>query len=133
MFKKFYCLIIIFSLVLPCIINAEEEKVYELEEIEVTATRIGQSLRDIPIATKVITQEDIKASNANNVADVIKDAVGVEIKSYGTLGSLNTVSLRGSTSDQVLVLIDGRPVNSISTGSANLSEISLDNIEKIEI
>ncbi|MBI5206830.1 MAG: TonB-dependent receptor, partial [Candidatus Firestonebacteria bacterium] len=40
---------------------------------------------------------------------------------------------RGSTSAQVLVLIDGRPVNSISTGSADLSEISLDNIEKIEI
>lgn len=107
--------------------------VYELEEVVVTATRIYQSLKDVPIATTVITRKQIDGTNAKDVGEVIRGVAGVDIKSYGTSGPGSSVSLRGSTSQQVLVLVDGRPINSVSAGSADLSKISLNNVERIEI
>ncbi|MDI6841002.1 MAG: TonB-dependent receptor [bacterium] len=127
-------LIITISLmVMDTTFSKEEYPLYRMEEIVVTATRIQQYLRDVPVATTVITRADIDATNAKDVGELLRGVVGVDIKSYGTLGAMSSVSLRGSTSQQVLVLVDGRPVNSISTGECDLSKISLDDILRIEI
>src|SRR5207302_793625 len=49
------------------------------------------------------------------------------------LGSLVTVRLRGSSSNQTLVLLDGRPVEGVALGTPDLSEISVEQIDHIEI
>lgn len=110
-----------------------EYPLYELEGIVVTATRIYQSLKDVPVTTTVVTREEIEALGARDVGEVLRGVAGIEIKSYGPLGSNASVSLRGSASQQVLVLIDGCPVNSIANGCANLGTISLGDIKQIEI
>ena len=84
----------------------------------------------------VISEEEIKNSDAKNVGEVLENKTGiVEVSKYGTLGSLSELRIRsgGSSSKQVLLMIDGRPVNDISGGSSNLSEIPTENIEKIEV
>ncbi len=111
----------------------EEKEGLRLEDIVVTATRTPHNRRDLPVATTVITREDLETLNYRDVGEAIRGVTGLDIKGYGPIGSTSHVSIRGSASAQVLVLIDGRPINSITTGSAELNEIPLNNVERIEI
>jgi len=57
----------------------------------------------------------------------------VNISNYGGPGAAKTIRMRGSTAGEVLVLVDGRPINNPRDGEAQLSSIPLDNIERIEV
>ncbi|MFH1540758.1 MAG: TonB-dependent receptor [Elusimicrobiota bacterium] len=125
--KKF--LAILFVLLGMGTVYAQEATVFiglrKEVPVEKTATNIT-----------VISEEEIKNSDAKNVGEVLKNKTGiVEVSKYGTLGSLSELRIRsgGSSSKQVLIMIDGRPVNDISGGSSNLSEIPAENIERIEV
>lgn len=115
--------------------NAEDEKpsVFNLDEIVVTATRYPVKLKKTPATVSIISKKDIEKSNVKKVNELLNNTPGVNIRSYGSLGTLSEINIRGLISSQVLVLLDGRPINSPSTGTVNLSEIPVDNIEKIEI
>jgi outer membrane cobalamin receptor len=109
------------------------EKTYYLDEIVTSATRVPQLLKYTPSSVTVITEDRIKAKNPKDVGDVIEDAAGVKVERYGSLGSTTTVHIRGLLSSHVLVMVDGRPVNAPSQGIADLSWLSVENIEKVEI
>jgi len=102
-----------------------------MDEITVTATRIAES--PTPAAVTVVTAAQIEARGARTAADAIKVAPGVTIADYGPAGGLQSVSIRGSTTNQVLVMVDGVRLNSALTGGADLSSLSADNIERIEV
>jgi outer membrane cobalamin receptor len=61
--------------------------------------------------------------------------VALTVQEYGPRGAVSQISLRGSTSEQVLVLLDGKRLNSPRSGGFNLSDlpVTLDQIERIEI
>ena len=82
---------------------------------------------------KLYTSEDIAKNNYQTVADVLVQTSGVEIQSKGGAGSSQKVSIRGSETNQVLVLLDGIPLNNQFGGGADLSKIPTNIIEKIEI
>lgn len=113
--------------------NRDAEKEVPLETIVVTATRIPRSLRDVGISVSVVTREEIEGVHAQNVGDALKEVAGVKVDTYGSMGAASCITLRGSTDQQVLVLVDGRPVNLPSLGTADLSMYPVDNIERIEV
>ncbi|MBA4394792.1 MAG: hypothetical protein C0407_14675, partial [Desulfobacca sp.] len=102
-------------------------------EVVVTGTRTREEIKNIPNAVMVIGPAEIETSSARNVGELLKGALSLDITSYGALGSAQWVSIRGSNPSQVLVMIDGRPTNSITFGYAELSEIPLDYVERIEV
>jgi outer membrane cobalamin receptor len=55
------------------------------------------------------------------------------LSNYGPQGQLKTTSIRGSTSSQVLVLVDGIRLNSSFDGWVDLARLPLDNIDRIEV
>jgi outer membrane cobalamin receptor len=105
----------------------------ELSEVVVTATRVDTGVLESPAAVTVITQEQISASSAQDVAGLINGTAGVVVNDGGPTGAVQTVSLRGSTSEQVLVLVDGMRLNSSRDGTVDLSTIPLESIDHIEI
>ncbi|MFH0787863.1 MAG: TonB-dependent receptor, partial [Pseudomonadota bacterium] len=105
----------------------------QMEEVVVTGTRTKEEIKNIPNAVMVIAAPEIEASSAKNVGELLKEKTVIDVTGYGALGSVQSVSIRGSSSSQVLVMIDNRPVNSVTLGSADLSEIPLDNVDRIEI
>jgi len=113
----------------------EEEPVYmgDLGVIVITPTRSPRMVKDLPTNVSVITREEIAESGAQNVGEVLKNRLGVGIRRYGTLGAQSEIALRGCSAYQTLVMVDGRPVNSISDGIADLSQFPIDNIERIEV
>ena len=104
-----------------------------IEEILVTATRAPASTLDVPAQVTVITREDIDSSPARNIAQLLDVQAGIASVDHGPAGALKTITIRGSTSSQVLVLVDGIRANNEQSGGADLSLIALENVERIEI
>ncbi len=106
---------------------------YELPPIVVTATRTPQSLWESNASVSILTQGDIQQSSALHLGEVLRTIPGIDISEYGGLGQNIALSLRGSTSGQVLVLIDGVPINDLQLGGVDLNHLCLDNIDRVEV
>jgi len=105
----------------------------DLGEVVVTASRMPQALNKAIADTTVLTEQEIRDSGASDVATLLRSQKGIEVVQTGGLGAQSSTFMRGVNSNQVLVLIDGVRVNSVTTGSTALEHIMLDNIERIEI
>ncbi len=103
------------------------------ETIVVTATRTPQPLAAPLQHTSVITRADIEASTAPDLPTLLRRESGVEITSSGGLGAQSALRIRGSEADQVLVLIDGVRVGSVSAGTTAIDQIMLDEVDRVEI
>jgi vitamin B12 transporter len=104
-----------------------------LDEVVVTATRIEQPLKQTLSSTTVITQEDIKNSQAADVPTILHSVAGVEVSQNGGYGKTSNLYLRGSNETQVLVLLDGVRINSATKGTTAIESLMLDQVERIEV
>ncbi len=103
------------------------------EPVIVTATRTAQTADESLASVSVITRQDIEQSQALSVPELLRGVAGVDVTTQGGLGKLSSVFLRGTNSQQVLVLIDGLKFGSVSAGAASWEFIPLSEIERIEI
>jgi vitamin B12 transporter len=104
-----------------------------LEPVVVTASRGEQKLADALPATTVITEEQIRASGALDLAGLLAREAGIQITQLGGIGTLTSASLRGGESRMTLVLVDGVPINTLNFSQATLQQILPVGIERIEI
>jgi outer membrane cobalamin receptor len=123
-------LVVLFSLLIIALPLFAES---ELEGVVATASRIPGSESSSPPAITVVSAEDIASRGATTVAEAIETAPGLSLNSKGPEGSQVAVSIRGSTTNQVLVLVDGHRVNDALSGLVDLSKIPLDKVERIEV
>lgn len=87
---------------------------------------------DPTLSATVIEAQDLEGRRAT-LPEVLSENVGIQIRRYGGLDDFATVSLRGSSSQQVAVFVDGLLLNPAEGGGVNLAEIPADQIERIEI
>jgi vitamin B12 transporter len=113
-------------------LQVEAQQAPELGEVVVTATRIDSPILESPSAISVISASDIPAG-APDVSSALAGQSGVVVNDYGPVGSSKSVSFRGSTSDQVLVLLDGVRLNSGRISSVDLTTIPMEIIDRIEV
>ncbi len=92
----------------------------------------GQAAAD-PTGAATVVAADRFGGEAKGVAELVATAPGVAVSEYGGLGHLATVSIRGSTADGVLVLLDGIPLNTAFGGGVDLASIPPQWIERIEV
>jgi outer membrane cobalamin receptor len=104
-----------------------------IDEILVTATRTEEATLGVHQHVEVITAAEIEAAAAPDLAAVLDRVSGLSVSDYGPRGAQQNISMRGSTSEQVLVLLDGIRLNNAQSGGVDLSVIPLDSIERIEI
>ncbi|NQU16894.1 MAG: TonB-dependent receptor [Candidatus Saganbacteria bacterium] len=109
---------------------AENVLIYETE-IVVTASKLPQPKLMSPWDVQVIPKKDLEGKL--NLGEALRETAGVDIKSSGYLGSVTTARLRGSTSQQVLILLNGRRINSPLLGLIDLGDVLLGDVEKIEV
>ncbi|MEZ8130350.1 TonB-dependent receptor [Enterovibrio norvegicus] len=92
------------------------------------------SIADIPSNVTVVTRDDIEKSNAKSLEALLKGRAGIQVSDSNSGASF---SLRGLSGEQaannVLVLLDGRRLNSLDLTSPNLNFIQLSDVESIEI
>lgn len=116
-----------------------EKGVLVLDAVVVTADKSDDTfqtgdvdMETTPVSVSVIQREAFEGKT-ENLAEVIEKEAGVQVRQSGGLGSFSTVSLRGSSSDQVMVFLDGVLLNDASGGGVDLSNIALSDVEAIEI
>jgi len=80
---------------------------------------------------RIITTEQIERSGSNNLADILTYQAGIRLSQDNVLGSF--MSLGGLSGQNVKILMDGVPVIGRLDGNIDLSQINLNNIERIEI
>lgn len=102
-------------------------------EVIVTATRENELRSEVTAATEIITSKQIEKSGAQNLGEILQNATGIFMKDYGDIGALKTVTLRGASENQVLILLDGQRLNQSQGTAPDLSDIPLHAIERIEI
>lgn len=108
------------------------DTVYYLPEIVVRADRTErpEQLRSEFVA---YIELDGTASSGRDIPSLLADAAGIRVRQYGGLGSYAAMSIRGSSSSQVQVYLDGVPLNDPYSGTANLADLAVGSIERIEI
>ncbi|WP_405609924.1 TonB-dependent receptor plug domain-containing protein [Polaribacter sp. Asnod1-A03] len=105
-----------------------------LKEVIITSTRIDLPFKENSRTINVITPEVIKNSAATNVADLLQQVAGVDIRRRGTAGSQADLYIRGGGFDQTLLLIDGIKMDDSQTGHHTLNAaLPIEVIERIEI
>lgn len=105
----------------------------KIDSIVVTAQRHPTALSDTPRESYVLSAADLEHVGARTAADILRFIPGAVVQQYGATGSLQTAALRGASSAQTLVLIDGRPANEADTGLFDFSSIPADAVERVEV
>jgi len=103
------------------------------EVIMVTATRTETPVSQLPDSVSIISREQIDQQKATTIFEALRSVPGLNIRKSGSIGRQSEMTIRGSSTSQVLVMIDGVQVNSATTGTFNFANLTTDNIERIEV
>jgi iron complex outermembrane receptor protein len=104
------------------------------EELVVTATRSPYSADHVASTVRVIDAEQIRASGAHNLSDLLRNLGPVQVQDSMGTGRDSRLALRGFASAQnVLVLVDGRSINNTDLAGPDLTVVALSDIERVEI
>lgn len=104
-----------------------------LPETVVTATRVAQPVTDVIADVSIIGREALDQAGQMSLRDILAQQPGVQFTSNGGYRSSTGLFLRGASSSQTIVLIDGIRVGSATAGTASLENLPLARIERIEI
>jgi len=107
----------------------------EVKEIIVKGARIDISEDNFGSSIFILDSEEIRLRGIRSAIDAISSSPGVIAKKNGSFGGVGSVRIRGASSSQTLVLIDGIPVNDASSpgGGYNFEYLDTSNIDRIEV
>ena len=118
---------------LPFAARADDQTIYG--PITVTATRIPTPASQVPAGVTVLTQADFAKQGDNTLVEALSSVPGVNVVQLGGPGNQASVFIRGTNSEDVLVLLDGVPVNNPANanGGFDFGQYVLADIERVEI
>jgi vitamin B12 transporter len=104
-----------------------------VEPVVVTATKVETPSEQIGASISVVNGDDFQTYRYPSVDEALRNVPGVEIRRSGSYGKTSSITIRGANANQVQVLVDGVRVKSPTLGQVDLSDLSPDLIERIEI
>lgn len=114
------------------VVNEESE--YELENLEVIGSRVPLSPQHSVRMVQVLTRQEIAATSAQSVNDLLKLVAGVDVRQRGAYGVQTDIGVNGGTSDQLTVLLNGVNISNSHTGHLTMDlPVSVEDIERIEV
>ncbi|HYL27069.1 MAG TPA: TonB-dependent receptor, partial [Candidatus Nitrosotalea sp.] len=99
----------------------------------VTSDRGLESAARTARTTYVVTAAQIARDGDRTVADALESVPGVDVTRYGAFGAATAVGIRGSSSQQILVLVNGLPMAGGQIDSVNLEQLSVGGVDRIEV
>lgn len=97
-----------------------------------TAILVNAASGVAPMVTTILYGNDLRERGLVFVRDALREVAGISLVSGGSYGAFTSIFMRGGESDYVKVLLDGVPLNEPG-GAIDLSNLNLDNIDRIEI
>lgn len=108
-----------------------KETFFEMGDVVITATRTPKILQNVPVATEVITQNDVLGSGARDMGELLSLRSGVSVSSSVAGGSI--INIMGMDSKYILILVDGQPLVGKFNSRASLDQIPISTVKKVEI
>jgi vitamin B12 transporter len=103
------------------------------EVVVVTANRMEQNINDTLADVEVIDRADIERIQPQSFIDLLVNIAGIDTIQRGGQGQDASIFMRGANSNQLLILVDGIRVGSATLGVKSISNISVAQIERVEI
>ena len=124
------CLCILF----PCYANGIIDSTHTqiIEEIEVSAHRLSRKV-SATIPTQTIKRETLDAVAARNVSDAVRHFAGTQVRDYGGIGGLKTVSVRGLGATHTGISYDGILVGNCQAGQIDLGRFATQGLEGVSL
>jgi len=118
-----------------CITHVFSQKdTIKLDEVIISTNRISIPYFKTSRTVTLISKDEIKKYPATNVADLLQQVAGIDVRRRGVDGTQTDLYIRGGNFDQTLLLIDGIKLDDSQTGHHTMNSIlSIENIERIEI
>lgn len=95
----------------------------------VTATKTLKELKETPASVDVVTAQDIQERNVKSVSEALQQLPGVYMSQVAQGG----IQIRGFESDNILILLDGMPMNTTYNNNMEWEMLPVENIERIEV
>ena len=127
----------VFSL-LPSSVYAQEVKdsihgdVQHLDAVTVTARRMPAKISSAT-SVQVFRKEDLKNLGLQNMGDAVKRFAGTNVRDYGGIGGLKTVSVRNLGAAHTAVSYDGIAISNTQAGQIDIGRFSLDNVSSLSL
>ena len=112
---------------------AAEKTVFQLPEINVVANLVEQKNADTLAAVTVIDREEIERKQFNSLQDLLRSLPSISYVNDGGQGQTAGISIRGTNSNALLVLVDGQKVGSATLGQTAFQHIPVAQIERVEV
>src|SRR4029077_4085355 len=107
--------------------------VRQTDPVVVTATKVETPQSQLGAAVSIVTDDDVRTYHYSGLEEALRHVPGVEIQRSGSLGKTTSIKIRGAGAQQGVVLVDGMRVSSPTLGLTELSDLTLDGIDRVEI
>lgn len=114
------------------------EKTYEIKwaskdikDIVVTGQYAPNSVKNSVYEVRVLPSEMLKAKGANNLREALQNELNIDLGQDGVFGT--GIGINGISGEGVKIMVDGVPIVGRMDGKLDLSQININNIERIEI
>ena len=104
-----------------------------LPDMSITATRISQPLSQLGMTVTVVDKQQIQDQKIQQTSDALREVPGVQVTQSGGPGTETDVTIRGSSTAQVLTLLDGVEVNTGGLGAFDFANLTTANASRIEV
>lgn len=122
---KFFLIIIFGSFIVLC-----KGQIINISDVDVVGVKTATSGKSISI----LDRQEISEMPVNSVDELLRYIPGLNIQSRGGFGAQSDITLRGSTFNQVLIMVDGVRINDPMTGHFNgYIPVALAEIERVEV
>lgn len=121
----------------PACVLAEQplsrEQALQLSDTLITASRSVEQRSASSAASTVFTRADIERLRPSSVPQLLSQVPGVQVGNYGDRGAVYGLFVRGTSTAQTLVLVDGVRLDQATSAGAALQFLNVDQIERIEV
>ena len=136
--KPTFCLWMVLLMLPSSIASAQEQndsisgKVHHLDAVTVTARRMPAKITSAT-SVQVLRKEDLKNLGLQNMGDAVKRFAGTNVRDYGGIGGLKTVSVRNLGAAHTAVSYDGVAISNTQAGQIDIGRFSLDNVSSLSL
>ena len=110
----------------------QTDKLSTEQPMVVTATRFSQPEASVLAPVNVVSRDEIERMQARSVIEVLQTLPGMQFSRNGGMGQISNLLVRGGSSAQTLVLVDGVRTGAVLSGSTELNQIPVNSVERIE-
>ena len=129
---------LVMVILFPLVASAQEQKdsingkVHQLDAVTVTARRMPAKITSAT-SVQVLRKEDLKNLGLQNMGDAVKRFAGTNVRDYGGIGGLKTVSVRNLGAAHTAVSYDGVAISNTQAGQIDIGRFSLDNVSNLSL